>query len=324
MAILRGKWRVRPSYTPRRKSYGRVAPMSRPRGLAYYMRKGRKIKDGSGVTPQYDRTQQYRKSKMPRRRKRQWLKFVKRVTAVSQRNLGTKTVLFNDTLTLPEVTNQGQAFYSLCLYGMHGAEDSATTCGNKDVFTICNNDPDIQKVGSTPTPVQGIITFHSACLDMTMRNSGNVPMEVDLYVVYHRDEVNDSQLVNTFVTAAANTSSISGAGTSLELSNRGATPFDFPMAMAKGKFQVYKKTKYLLPAGGTATYQHRDARNYIFNAANLTDTNGYAWPGKTCSILIIQKRVTGLTELGVMSFGVTRKYSYTVSKNNLAVDQFNP
>jgi hypothetical protein len=284
-----------------------------------------RVRSGRGVTTQFDRNTQYVKKSMPRYKKRKWISFVKKVNAVTTSKLGTRTVVFNDSIGVV-IPNTAQQIVSCSLYGFDGAIDSGTNCGSRDVLTIAVNEPTITKNG-TPAinPINGKITFKSAVLDMTISNNPaetNGPLEVDVYEIFHRKFVKNNTLSGSFAEANANTETISGAGTGLDITNRGVTPFDLPTALSQDGLRIAKKTKYRIPVNGTVTYQIRDSRNILFNADSLNGQDGYAWPGKTRSILLVCKNTVGFNQAGnSVAVGVTRKYSYVTESTNLTKDQ---
>lgn len=304
----------------------KAMPMSPRRdSLSYVMRSRRAKKNvtyGRGVTIQHDAQQQYRKKRMPRRKRRQWAKFVRKVAAVNVRNLGTRTVIFNTQMTFGSTGTQ-QNWETFCLYGWNSSQaDSAFTCGNQDVQKIFNNDPEILKSGPPVAPINGKIQMHSAVMDVTICNNGVNSVEMDLYVIHHRKWVNKNRLQEAFVAGTTNTGPINPSNTNeITYLKRGVTPFDIPNALSASGIKIVKKTKYFVPgSGGIVTYQVRDPKNHMVNADMMTNNSGFAWPGKTVSILIVQKNITGASEGTTLNVGCTRKYSYTVESTSQAED----
>lgn len=299
---------------------------SAKRRRTYYRRPMRKkVTTGRGITTQRDRATQYVKKRMPRQKKRQWISFSRKVQAVLQKNLGTRTVVFNDTggINLP---NTSQGIYTCCLYGFEGSTDASTNSGFKDMQTLLINDPTITKTGTPPiNPVNGKIMFKSAVLDMTICNAKlegeNGPVELDIYEIHHKKFIDNLSLLSTFIDAETDTGTIAGAGTGLQLTQRGVTPFDLPMAMSQDGLTIYKKTKYFIPVNGTVTYQIRDPRNISLSGEYFEGNSGFAWPGKTRTLLLVAKNVVGFNQTTGLNIGVTRKYSYVAESTNSTLDQ---
>lgn len=282
---------------------------------------------GQGVTSQYDRKVVYRKKYMPRRKKRVWKRFVKKTNAVIARNLGTKTVLFNTQMSSTYADNS-QQFTVATLYGADGDLDSSVQCGHKDIATVMFNDPET----TGPNLRTAKVSFQSAVMDLTMVNLSTVEalsnntasMEIDIYDIVYK-KVQDATSLNALITSSeANTPTISGAGTSLTMTTRGATPFEFPDLGSRG-VSILKKTKYFLSAGQTATYQMRDPGTYYIQRSEFDDSDdNFIRRGMTRSLLIVSKGVTTVNPnevLKSLQIGVTRKYSYKVNQNNVDKDQ---
>lgn len=289
----------------------------------------KKQKSGSGTTTQYDRILQYRRRRMPRRKKRSWVKFQRKVRAALQKDLGNRTILFNHLLNTTgsvtdATTQQGTA--EVHLYGHKGSPDGPTQGGSRDILRIMNND-------SVALDGSGKVRFRSAVLDITVRNAGSEhatpwPVELDVYEIgwYKRTAYLDctAALVDGFAaTGNINT------GTGLTVSNRGVTPWECPEGISLGGFRIYKKTKYFLNTGQTMTYQVRDPRNHFYSRGDAIQTevpSGVAWPGVTKTLLFIWKAVPGglATDIPRLYIGSTRKYSYSVMQENRDADNLNP
>lgn len=282
----------------------------------------------TGVTANYDKTTQYRRKRMPRWKKKRWVSFVKKVTAVGKQSLGTNTVLFNQTLS-GAVPFTGQLLLAAALYGYTGTADQSNCVGMRDQL-ICINKDARNQGGALGAFNVGRVTFYSGVIDMTMRNTGSQPLEVDVYkLTFNTDNAISGDFVSTFNSANDMTSVIPGSnGTSLSTTSRGATLFDFPQAISADKMKVWSKRKYFLPAGNTATLQHRDPRNYVVNPANVNYYEGagasYCARGKTIVFAFIAKTVTGAPADGAIQIGVTRKYTYSVEQANQPFDAYNP
>lgn len=285
----------------------------------------------TGITAQYDRVTQYSKKSMPRRKKRAWKKFSQKVNAVLEKTLGTRTVIFNDAIGAQAVAGV-QSFASACLYGYCGASDSGATCGNRDIYTICNNDNDIMTATSAGTNASKI-QFKSAVIDLTMRNNGTTPIEVDVYEInVMTDETKETSFVTSAATANTVTNVIPNAwsNTGISLANRGVTLFDLPNLISMDKLKIYKKRKYFLPPGNTSTLQHRDPRNHTFNATDLpinsSEAGSYGKRKFTQMYVFVAKEIVGsISDVGTnLTVGVTRKYSYIINQSSKALDTYNP
>jgi len=197
-------------------------------------------KNGSGVTGQHDKDVQYVKKKMPAKKRKKWVQFVKQVEHVQDSKRGTLTQVFNDqasTGVISPLTAQG--WCTATLYGGAGTATSAHV-GVGDVSTI------VSTMGSQGTYNVGNGTrfnFFSAVMDLTIKNPasewlGDQTMEVDVYdLVYWRGDSPDwgnpgLALVTTDTLAL-------GTGSVTSLTQRGVTPFDVPMFIRNMRCNIY-------------------------------------------------------------------------------------
>jgi len=278
----------------------------------------RRVTDGTGVTTQYDRKTIYVKKRMPYKKKMAWRKFSRKVNAVLEKQMGTRTVVFNNACQASNALNQ-QATLTIGFYCTGGLNDAplANYCGLRDLYTLADNDP-VNRTGK--------LKFKSGVLDVTFQASGDnvVGTELDVYeFVFNGKEAPFSNVNDIFGQAAAITAPISGGGNSLSIVDRGVTPFDLPEAFSIGHFSIKKKTKYLLSPGNTATYQIRDPRMKVWNKEDVLDDNGtFASSKKGATVLYaIFKPVVYPGFSVTLNAGVTRKYSYFINESSADLDQ---
>lgn len=317
--------KMAPIYRKRRYSASSGGMRKKQRTGSYRMRQPRK-RFGSNniVTVQHDYTNQYRKTTMPKRKKKQWKKFINKVTAVNIKNAGLKTVLFNDRV----VNSSGigyQSYLAFCLYGVNGGNSANQTEGYDDLLKVFNNEPLIKRSSPGNEAINGVLNFASAVIDLTLRNLGEQDAEVDVYYGIHwKDATNENP--RTGVTTAnliqdlndgGYSQPISTGNTTVSLADRGATPFDISTGISASGFKVLRKQKLLMPPGKSVFIQHRDPRNHRLD---WIDTNkaGYAKKKLTYEILIIHKPAVSSADniISTIAAGVTRKYSYTVLEWN--------
>lgn len=270
----------------------------------------RKQRSGVGVTIQKDYKVQYRKSRMPRYKKKAWKKFTRKIIAANLKLVGTNTVIRNSSVSSTSLLS-GQEWVAVHLYGSNGAVTApgAKEAGLQDLAEINIQDNRISNVSKC--------VFGSGILDCTMRNTGENPLEVDVYeLVYNATPIRES-LGQTISLAETVTPQIPGStGTGLTINTRGVTLFDLPMVLKQGKVKILKKTKVLLGKGETSTYQMRDARNHVFNFSdNFTTIENYCIPKMTKTLVFVHKPVIGLIT-STLTVGVTRKYMYKLYEDN--------
>ena len=283
------------------------------------------------MTTQHDVVSQYKRKRMPKGKKRRWVKFSKKVRYVIDKQLGTNTVVRNDSGTstgycasVNTTTWVGPQVLACCaLYGSGGTSSgSNNTYGQDDLAQIFVKDN---------MSIMAKLRFKSAVLDVTISSIVNgaatVPLEIDVYHVRARGYgkktdtgANDLLTVmkDTYTTPNQDASSqprTTGLG-------RGETLFDVPGLLGTLQWTITKKTKVFLPAGGQATYQIRDAKDHIISGepfkSNI-NANTMQYKGLTQFIVFVAKPIIGVTVAdgnALFSIGCTRKYTYaTLSEN---------
>lgn len=282
----------------------------------------------NGVTAQYDKVTQYTKKYMPKRKKRAWKKFSKKVNAVLDKSLGTRTVVFNQGMTMTDIPGL-QCFGAATLYGHCGRDDSIDV-GFRDIFRICNRDSDIMTNGTDGSNPSKII-FTSAVIDFTIRNAGQSPIELDMYEIEVRtDNTKEANFNSSQSEAFVHTNSIPGATAGLGITVRGVTLFDVPNLISQDKLKIFRKKKFFLPPGNTCTHQYRDPRNHYYNANQInifdqTEEGSYALRKMTKMFVFIGKNIVGTDTVNTnVDVGVTRKYSYIINQSSKALDSLNP
>lgn len=355
---LRNRARMLPRY-----SSGLSVPLSAGirRGVRNMQRQGRSMtlsrrryrpRGSTGVTTQHDSKFIYAKRNMPRRKKRVWKRFMKKVHAISEKELGTRSVVFNTSQSSTITNDTLQVLQAITLYG-----NSSTASYNNDLRNIGN----LENTGNPTATDDATIDdttkflFQSGVLDITIANrsvknvdvGGNTveeaaseaKLEVDLYEIIVRKNardatgnfnsllslIQDGELAKTIAGAAT----LGGQGMDLDL--RGVTPFDLPMSLSRFGIKILKKTKYFIPNGDTVTYQMRDPGRHVFARRELTQGEGFNYPGVTRCVLLVGKLIPGLTVGSLPGYykarittGMTRKYMYKVEGINETRDAYFP
>jgi hypothetical protein len=271
---------------------------------------------------------------MPYRRRKRWVRHISRWKAVQEKELGSNTVVYNKSLSVENTTSGEQLVRTICLYSL---DSTVTELNDLNKISTINNTSD-------PTDAAGInvddstkIIFTSGVLDVTMRNTSHInetpttvesdtTLETDVYEIRMRKKAlqnstsynNFEDLLNAFTTPTVGTQT-----TSVNISKRGATPFDMNYALSRYGIKVLKKTKFFIRGGQTVTYQLRDSRRYARTIKGLAQEHGFNQPGMTKIIFIIAKVIPGFTvgsTAGLINeslqIGITRKYQYKIEGQN--------
>jgi len=297
------------------------------------------VRSGQGVTVQHDARRIYQSRRMPRRMRRRWKKFSNKVHAVSEKDLGTRTVVLNKAVTYGNSTAGDHCLAYLALYSANGTGDSFM--GDLATLSALENTGNPTVAGGITVDDSTKWIFKSAILDITVRNSSiqnaalgaedfvsEAKLEVDVYEIISNREWTTSDAAYSDITSAFGkgtgaTKNIGGAGTGLALANRGVTPWDVPLALSYWRMKILRKTKYFVNNNDTFTYQIRDPKRRIISQENMEKILGGNKPKWTRHLLIIAKLVPGLT-VGPnlneyeerVTIGITRKYFYKIEGAN--------
>lgn len=337
------------AYSAYRRYSGRRtrARMSQRRGRSYTQTRTKKrYTSGRGVTQQHDRQLIYSKKTMPYRKKKKWLAFKGKVDAVSEKQLGTQTVIFNKRFNTFNQDPTRHGTTTLALYPCTSNETHLNDLTYLDEMDNVNNPT---AASGTTVDATTKYIFKSAVLDVTMRNNSQLLgsgldsqciLEVDIYeMIIKRKTIagltqlrSMEEILNEGFTETRDVQqgslpplTTSGLTTSL----RGVTPFDCPQAIGKYGIKILKKTKLFIGAGQTSTYQIRDPKRHVLSRARMADTPGVNMPGCTRFLFIVHKASPGIVVGDTpgetrtqLEFGITRKYSYIVEGRNEIRDRY--
>lgn len=282
----------------------------------------------------------YRKKSMPRFKKKQWRSFVRKVNAISEKELGSRTVLYNDLLVQNVTDGAKQACLTVGLYGIRNNTHTYLNDLN-DISTFENEADPTAAAGGTVDNSTKVI-FQSAVMDLTLRNSstfrtidgetiteeldGRAAMELDVYEISVRKEAADRTTNFNSISAMLNAydlKEINNTGNGFEIQDRGCTPFEMGNSMGRFGFKIWKKTKYFIPNNQTITHQIRDPKRRVCTYGEMKDFDGFNKPGWTRLLYFVYKLVPGLTVgLGDKEFqlrmfvGNTRTYKYKIEGFN--------
>jgi len=225
---------MRRAYNQFRGRFQRATGKRRAGGYARTYVKRKRITSNTGILggTNADTRMIYRKKRMPRKRRKRWASFVKKVGAVEERNLGTRTVLFNDQITQVNGGAGKQSTLTLALYGFKNASNLWLDDLNQ-IGQFENEGNPTAAAGAT-IEKNSKVMFTSAIMDITLRNvstfresaidkiAADAALELDIYDVYLRKEAGDidgnanfdsiSQMLQRYDDAQ-----IGGAGTELAI-----------------------------------------------------------------------------------------------------------
>lgn len=271
--------------------------------------------NGVVTTAQQDAHQQYKHKRMPRRKRRRWVKFAKKVQYVQRGDLAMQTYVFNGTCRDATSDASPQGFVESHLYGQEGGGAGGRAQGTGDLQNL---------IGLYPDGVKRRFYFDHAVHDLTFCNTsvatnGFTPaLEIDVYDVVYRDGTS-SQSLYELLESTAIKGTIDTIGSTLpDINQRGTTLFDFSAVSSVVRMKILKKTKVFLGAGLSATYQVRDNKSRRFAANDLVDeAGGFIKAGYTRSVIFLFKAVVNESgplqsqvNIGSLKVGTTRTYYY--------------
>lgn len=342
MSLSRGNRRIFPrssDWTDRirqlRLGVARSAARAARRRTVTMTRNKKRQTSGVGVSTQHDSRLIYRKRRMGGRRRRRWKRFVNRVHAVSEKDLGSQQVVFNKTNTVTNNLFYNQVCGTVCLYGM---SSSSPVCGENDMSKVA----DLLYSNAADTAPTGLdvdgsskFLFQSAVLDVTIRNDSRnnglsdsrARMEVDVYELVVNTEATSGVDFNNILDLFSTNSTLmmlGGIAPSVGVAKiayflRGVTPFELSYPLSKFRIKIYKKTKYQLANGDQVTYQLRDPRRHSLVCDSMRIFSGFNKPGLTKILFIVGKLAPGLQVGPVGTEGLyqeqlqiaaTRKYMF--------------
>lgn len=245
-------------------AYGAYKGWNAGKGLASRNKKSRT----GFITQQYDVKTQYRRKRMPRRKRKRWMRQVRKVNHIVDNRLGSQYQMFRSFATGTN-SNGTQSFLSAGLFGENGTPATAFDMGIDDLYNLNLKNGDTGKINK----------FHikSGVLDIELTNLGgegyNNSLTADVYEIVCRKDLNTQG-----TTAAAGPSDLMndgfadqdllGSNTALGATLPGVTPFQ--NAEFCRHFKIIKKTRVLLSVGQTTHFMLRDAKNrtYRYDSAS--------------------------------------------------------
>lgn len=272
----------------------------------------------NSTTAQRDSKVQYVHKRAPKRKRVSWGKFVKKVQAANESQEGTTTMMRNTVHTFQ--TGLGplfklQQYFATFLYGHKGTVTEEQ--GSQDMWSLMDSDNRIDLAKNQRVKIV------NAVLDVTVTNTGEVAVEVDLYKVLFTKKSNVTQsLFSTLATGVTatetSTANVSPANnTSLDINDRGATLFDVPEASRMSGMKIFSKQKFFIKPNESITYQVRVPKTVFLNSGNYVEDNSqFILPYKTQGLIGIFKPVAGLGDNSSVAVGTTRTYKYKLLANN--------
>lgn len=283
------------------------------------------------VTSQHDVKTTYRKKRMPKYKRKRWVKFIKKVQAVEESNSGLQKVVFNDGGEYvtqntvgggPAIGKRQQAVFGTLMYSGNGTPDGSLW-GVQDIQRVINRGPPSSQYAGSAQPVVNTTKykFTSAVMDYTITsNASNVcALEVEVYQVRFRRGWNNNTGSNTLsgiidhFNDKEEVLGNSGISPKAFIYLRGVTPFECGNALGSMGVTIVSKTKYYLAPGNSINLQMRDPKSHYLEPDDVGDgKNGLAYSNWTQGYFCTAKPTRELAAEATFSIftGCTRTYKY--------------
>lgn len=293
-------------------------------GYQLYQKYAPKRRTEKQVTNQYDLSTVYRRRRMPRRKRRRWVRTVRRHARLNDLSLGTRNLVFNyDGAVTATASNQSHTTF--CLYGFHG---TSNVRGLNDLARIVGTEGTADDQGITAGSKDKKIHFKSACLDATFVNQADTAVELDMYYFYcKRDTVSSPSYSDLLADYIGQASLINSTGTAFTMAKLGVTPFDIGNA---SKFiKVYKVKKVILGVGQMTSFMIRSPQDKYLNSATVDlESDCFGKKGWTQGVFVIGKgapaATTGTSTDINYSYHMQTKYHYTIDTKSGMAQQYIP
>jgi len=306
----------------------------------------------STVSFQKDVTRQYNYKRMPARKRKPWVKFVRKVKAVEATGRGTQSIVINDSFTTSVLNgtptpgvSQDQIISEVNLYS-----NNNTSTGGNDQDYILNEVANMRQT-LAQTGVAGQlfnvstqqgdersrnrVNMKHANIDITYTNTGDVTLELDLYTITHSTSKRPMQGLSTtavsslaacqvlYNAAMANNTKLQylndagvgkSSGEQVFMTQRGVTPFQCPGINIYAKAKIMNKTKILISPGNSITRRYSDSAHRYITAHEDDIKNRY--DKNTLTYLAIAKPNKTSTAEASLRTGYTKNYSWTTEGVN--------
>lgn len=215
------------------------------------------------ITGETDWRTTYRRKPFPRRRKKRWIKFSKRVKAVIGKGQASKFAVLTSYLSSSANVNLQNYNANHTVLGSNG---STNVCDDLSVlFTEALKYAQESNPAVTRASLKLLVTGWM-CETQIKNNSDTSTCYVDMYYWKCKRDVGQSvscdDVGQLWTTGFTDIRFMGGVGqTSLSTGDYGVTPFQCPLFTKHVK--VYKKTRVKLGPGGTCQIETRSGKNYM-------------------------------------------------------------
>lgn len=209
-------------------------------------------------TTQHDLVTRYRKRRMPRRRRKRWVGFVKRVQSVIAKAQPLQS--YNNLYYANGTSSANKGGYWGWIMG--GTQPSANDELLRCFYALYNK--------SAITDIYNYkILMKSICMDVMFTNTGAATIIVDVYRLACKNSYQSaSSLATQFAANVGDIAASPGAGANtIAASDLGITLFDVPNFCKN--WRIINKKELVISAGQTSTFQMRNSRKKLISGRDL-------------------------------------------------------
>lgn len=287
------------------------APPFRPRSGARRTRGAAPQVYGGSATRPY--TSQYRKRRLPRRKRLRARKYYKSFRKAFRRISGValQKAMFNGSVTATALPI-AQQWLATHLFSWNSTSGSSQETGARDCYQLLNTLVNPVFADDLDNSSKRMIEY--GIIDMTLTNTSAARLEVDMYHIVYGNE-KQFQSISALLTAAnAAQNSLTGtAADRITINNRGATLFDLNQFISLGAIKVLSKEKMFMASGDVYNFQYKVKKLKSITPNQVNQEHAHvAEPRVTHSWICVFKSVTGDTNTASLQLASTRSYGYRV------------
>lgn len=254
----------------------------------------RRSSGGSAMAPmtsQHDSRLVYRKKSMPKRKRRRWVSFKKKVTAVEYSNRNLQNVTTAQLQYVYAQPNRS-SFTACMMYGINGQVGST---GNPNVPPVVGSsgtgsmddmyDVLTQKYAAGGTALTGRkFLFGSAVMDIHLTNIGDAAGILEIYEIVARQTFTPTTVSydgpeDLFIQGYVDYATIANTPITPSAVRLGTTPFNCKLFCQY--FTIKSKRRVHITPGEVISLQMRDAKNH-FIAGNMLGKPNVGWRKGEC------------------------------------------
>lgn len=233
------------------------------------------------ITGENDITFSYRRKRMPRRRRRGWVKFVRKTQAVIQKQIAPCVEIRHRAETMVSSANKQATSHIHTALGVNGGAHF------EDVRSVWQRVQQIATEGGTQNFDHNRFMITGWMLETQVVNESESTAFVDLYY-WRSKKLLPSASATTTITSfygdmAGRMETIyPSGGSALSMTDYGWTPFQAPSAATA--ITISKKVRVKLAPGGVTQIETRSGKNYRLN---YDFQQAYANMYGTCGVFMI-------------------------------------